>query len=37
MEFRHSDEVCGEAKQMIDDWNNNIVGKVRRSDATNIK
>lgn len=30
---RRANEVCQEARQLIDDWNNNIAGKQYRSDA----
>ncbi len=32
---RRANEVCRDAKQMIDDWNNNFAGKMQRSDAAN--
>jgi hypothetical protein len=32
---RKANEVCREAKQMIDDWNSNIAGKAQRSDEAN--
>jgi len=34
---KKANEVCQEANQLINDWNNNIAGKVQRSDANIIK